>query len=90
MPESTLKSIIVLDLETHRYKPSAHNLRADEAVNLARTFTEHGRTAKVIDQEARHRAQAHWRCKPCKQAADKFAEQPETAAEESAPPASQE
>jgi hypothetical protein len=69
--ENTLKSIIVIDLETKKYKPSAHNLSPDEAVNLARTFTEHGRTAKVIDQEARHTAPAHFQCTLCREAAEK-------------------
>jgi hypothetical protein len=65
-----LKSIIVLDLETHFFKPSAHNLSDEEAVNLTQVFTENGRTAKVIDQEARHPAPAHWECELCKKAAE--------------------
>lgn len=90
MPESTLKSIIVLDLETHKYKPSGHNLRADEAVNLVHCLTESGRTGKVIDQEARHRAPVPGKCKPCKEAAEKAGNDPEAPAGESAPAASQE
>jgi hypothetical protein len=83
MNDTPLKSIIVLDLETHKYKPSGHNLGAEEAVNLARAFTENGRTAKVIDQKARHRAHFHWRCKPCMEAAEKAGNVSEAPAGES-------
>jgi hypothetical protein len=90
MAKTTLKAVALFDQETQGYRPSAHNLSADQAVGLAQNFTADGRNAKVIDQEWRHRTSDPWKCRPCKQAAEKLSEQPEAAAEESAPSASQE
>jgi hypothetical protein len=77
MTDGTLKSVIVLDPETQGYKPAAHNLTAAQAIDLVQTFIADGKKAKVIDQEQRHRSSNPRKCKPCKQAAEQSASQPE-------------
>ena len=69
MTDSTLKSVVVLDPETEGYKPAAHNLTASEALNLAEQFSGEGRTAKVLDQEERHRPSDAKKCRACQNAA---------------------
>ena len=70
MTETTLKSVVVLDPETRMFKPAAHNLAAPEAVDLVQTFSTEGRTARVIDQEHRHRSADPLKCKFCALAAE--------------------
>lgn len=74
MTDSTLKSVLVLDPETQEYKPEAHNLAASEAVNLAQQFSKENRTAKVLDQEGRHRTSDPAKCGRCKKAAETASE----------------
>jgi len=81
MTESTLKSVIVLDPETRGFKPSAHNLAASEAVNLAEQFSNENRTAKVLDQEERHRTSDSTKCRACKKAAEAASQTPNPDAE---------
>ena len=78
MTDSTLKTVVVLDPETHGYKPVAHNLAATQAVDLVQQFSLEDRTAKVIDQEQRHRTSDPTKCRPCKKAAEQVSEQTET------------
>ena len=70
MNTSTLKSVVVLDLETHRYKPAAHNLSPEEAADVALDFTARNTIARVLDQEERHRVPDATKCKACKRAAE--------------------
>lgn len=70
MTTSTLKLIVVLDPETHGFKPSAHNLTANEAVDIATHFMAQNRAAKVLDQGERHRVSDATKCKACKKAAE--------------------
>ena len=90
MTDTPLKAVALFDQETQGYKPSAHNLTAQQATDLIQNFTADGKKATVIDQDERHRRSDPWKCKPCKQAAERFAEQSETAAPESTPRPSQE
>jgi hypothetical protein len=76
MTDSTLKSVVVLDPESQAYRPSAHNLGASEAVNLAEQFSNENRTAKVLDQKARHLASDAAKCRPCKKAAEAASQTP--------------
>jgi hypothetical protein len=69
MTDSTLKSVVVLDPETEGYKPSAHNLNASEAIDLAEQISNENRTAKVINQEERHRTSDATKCRACQKAA---------------------
>lgn len=85
MPESTLKTVLVLDTETQWYKPVAHNLSPSQAVEVSTEHSVDGKTVKTIDQEKHHRAAGASRCKPCKEAAlkatDDSAAQVETPAQ---------
>jgi hypothetical protein len=90
MTDTPLQAVALFDAETQAYKPAAHNLSADEAANLMQNFTADGKQAKVMGQEERHRRSDPWKCKPCKQAAEKLAEPPATAVQPSDTPASQE
>jgi UDP-glucose 6-dehydrogenase len=69
MTDSTLKLVIVLDPETQGFKPNAHNLAASEALTLAEQFSNENRTAKVLDQEERHRTSDAKKCRACQKAA---------------------
>ncbi len=70
MNDSTLKTVVVLDPETQAYKPAAHNLAASDAIDLVQQFSGENRTAKVLNQEKRHRTPDPTRCRPCKTAAE--------------------
>ena len=69
MPESTLKTVLVLDTETQWYKPAAHNLSPSQAVDTVTEYSADGKTVKTIDQEKRHRAADASKCSSCKEAA---------------------
>jgi UDP-glucose 6-dehydrogenase len=69
MTDSTLKSVVVLDPETQGFKPNAHNLAASDALTLAEQFSNENRTAKVLDQEERHRTSDAKKCRACQKAA---------------------
>ena len=69
MTDSTLKFVIVLDPETQGYKPARHNLTASDAVALAEQFSGEKQTAKVLDQEERHRTSDAKKCRTCQKAA---------------------
>jgi hypothetical protein len=70
MTDSTLKTVVVLDPETHGYKPAAHNLIASAAEELVEQFAGENRTAKVLDQDERHRTSDPTKCGRCKKAAE--------------------
>jgi hypothetical protein len=67
--DSTLKTVVALDPETGEYKPAAHNLSASDAVDLVQKFSGENRTAKLLDQEKRHRTSDLTKCGRCKEAA---------------------
>jgi hypothetical protein len=69
MTESTLKTILVLEPKTQRYKPVAHNLNASDAADAMTEYSSKGKTAKAIDQPHTHRAANARKCKPCREAA---------------------
>jgi len=66
MTEGTLKCVILLDPETRAYKPTAHNVSANLAVE--QFSADPG--AKIIDQAERHRSVEARKCKACKKAAE--------------------
>jgi predicted Zn-ribbon and HTH transcriptional regulator len=76
MTDSTLKSVVVLDPESQAYRPSAHNLSASEAGNLAEQFSNENRTAKVLDQKDRHLVSDPAKCRACKKAAEAASQTP--------------
>jgi hypothetical protein len=69
MTESTLKLVILFDSETSEYKPSAHNLAADQAIDHVQSFTAEGRKSQIVDQDQRHRSSNPRKCKACQNAA---------------------
>jgi len=75
MTDSALKIVVVLDPETHGYKPAAHNLAATQAVDLVQQFSLEDRTAKVIDQLQHHRTPDYMKCRACTKAAEQASEQ---------------
>jgi hypothetical protein len=79
MTDSTLKTVVVLDPETRGFKPTAHNLAASDAVNLAEQFSNENRTAKVLDQREHHRTSDPTRCRPCQKAAATASQPPDDA-----------
>jgi hypothetical protein len=68
MTESPLKSVCALDSDTQTYKPVAHNMSAAQAVEQTGTH----RTAKIVDQEKRHRNPDPTKCKACKKVAEEL------------------
>ena len=70
MTDSTLETVVVLDPETQGYKPAVHNLTASAAVELAEQFAREDRTAKVLDQDERHRTSDPTKCGRCKKTAE--------------------
>lgn len=72
MNETILKTVLVLDTETHWYKPVAHNLSPSQAVDVSVNHAAGGKTVTTIDQERHHRAADASKCKPCKEAALKI------------------
>jgi hypothetical protein len=71
MIEGTLKCVILLDPETRAYKPTAHNVSA----NLAIEQFSADPGAKIIDQAERHRSAEARKCKACKKAAEEATSQ---------------
>jgi hypothetical protein len=70
MTDSTLKIVVLLDPETKGYKPAAHNLEPSGATDLVQQFSAESRTAKILDQQKRHRNPDPTKCTFCKKAAD--------------------
>jgi hypothetical protein len=68
MTESPLKSVFRLDSDTQTYKPVAHNISAAQAIEQTGTH----RTAKIVDQEKRHRNPDPTKCKACKKVAEEL------------------
>jgi hypothetical protein len=66
MTDGTLKCVILLDPETRAYKPTAHNVSANLAVE--QFSADPG--AKIIDQAERHRSAEARKCKACKKVAE--------------------
>ena len=68
MTDTLLKSVFTLDAETQTYKPVAHNLSPNEALER---FNDQP-NAKIVNQAARHRASDLAKCKACKKAAEEL------------------
>lgn len=68
MTDTLLKSVFTLDIETQTYKPIAHNLSPNEALERFNN----GPNAKIVNQPERHRASDLAKCKACKKAAEEL------------------
>lgn len=70
MVKTTSKLVLSFDAETQCFKPTAHNLSAEQAANLSHQLTEERKESRVIDQPSRHRTAELARCLLCKKAAE--------------------
>ena len=74
MSNSKLRVVVSLDAETQSYRPVAHNLSVDQAVEHVQKLQAEGTTAAIVVQEQSHRSTNVSKCKHCKQAAADFGE----------------
>src|SRR5258708_1354046 len=74
MSNSKLRVVVSLDAETQSYRPVAHNLSVDQAVEHVQKLQAEGTTAAIVVQEQSHRSTNVSKCKHCKQAAVDFGE----------------
>jgi hypothetical protein len=65
MTDTTLKSVFTLDKESQVYKPAAHNLSAEQAVERF----EGDENARILSQAERHRTSDALKCKACRKVA---------------------
>jgi hypothetical protein len=66
--DSKLKAVFILNLETQTFKPTAHNLGADLAMEQFSADP----NARVVDQTERHRNADASKCRACKKQADEL------------------
>jgi hypothetical protein len=88
MPDKPFTSVVLLDPESQEYKPTAHNLTASGAEELAKQFSGENRTAKILGQDERHRTSDPAKCGRCKKAAETASENDNTQAQTAEPVAS--
>ena len=77
MTTSNLKIVVSFDKETRAYKPAAHNLSPEQALEQVNNLQNDGIQAAILDQEGRHRTQSFHNCKFCLNAAKQFTNQQE-------------
>jgi hypothetical protein len=68
MTDTTFKSVFTLDAESQTYKPAAHNLSAEQAVERSNA----DQSTRISDQNERHRNPDPLKCKACKKAAEEL------------------
>jgi hypothetical protein len=68
MTDTTLKSVFTLDSESQTYRPVAHNLTAEQAVERFNAEE----SARISDQNERHRNPYPLKCKACKKVAEEL------------------
>jgi hypothetical protein len=68
MTDTTFKSVFTLDAESQTYKPAAHNLSAEQAVERFNA----DQSARISDQNERHRNPDPLKCKACKKTAEEL------------------
>ncbi len=78
MNDPSLKLVLSHDPKTQRYKPLAHNLTADNAIQHVHNLLDNGIGAASISQQGRHRSATPGACKLCRKAAKEFPKQLET------------
>ena len=66
MTENSLKAVLSFDPETAAFKPFAHNLTPEQAVEKMQKQDSVGTTVRIVDQENRHRTVSTDKCKSCK------------------------
>jgi hypothetical protein len=68
MTDSKLNAVFVLNSETQTFKPTAHNLGADLAMEQFSADP----NARVVDQAERHRNSDPQKCRACKQQSEEL------------------
>ena len=77
MADTSLKSVVSLDRETRAYKPIAHNLSPEAALEQVNNLQNDGNQAAILEQEGHHRTATAQKCKLCLNAAKSFTERQE-------------
>ena len=77
MADASPKSVVSLDRETRAYRPIAHNLSPEAALEQVSNSQNDGNQAAILDQEGRHRTAIAQKCKLCLNAAKSFTERQE-------------
>jgi hypothetical protein len=88
MTDKPFRTVILLDPHSQEYKPAAHNLTVPAAEELAKQFSGENRTAKILDQDERHRTSDPAKCGRCKKAAEAASGNDNTQAQTAEPVAS--
>jgi hypothetical protein len=71
MTDQKFKAVFVLNSETQSFKPTAHNLGADLAMEQFSADP----NARIIDQQERHRNPDPLKCRACKKQAEELTKQ---------------
>jgi hypothetical protein len=77
MADTSLKSVVSLDRQTRAYKPIAHNLSPEAALEQVNNLQNDGNQAAILEQEGHHRTATAQKCKLCLNAAKSFTERQE-------------
>jgi len=77
MADTSLKSVVSLDRETRAYKPIAHNLSPEAALEQVNNLQNDGNQAAILEQEGHHRTATAQKCKLCLNTAKSFTERQE-------------
>ncbi len=71
MPKEALKLVLSFEAVSQSFKPSAHNLTADQAVSYAdQLHAGDGVDSRIIEQKTRHKAASAESCSQCNKAAE--------------------
>ena len=69
------KLVVCFDPATSRYKPSAHNLNAEQAVEHAKSLETDHIQSRVLDQKRNHSGQDPKKCRACLDIAKRITEE---------------
>jgi len=69
------KLVVCFDTATSAYKPSAHNLSPEQAIDHAKALEADRTRTSVLEQEGRHRTVNPQKCRACINAAKKITDE---------------
>ncbi len=69
------KLVVCFDTATNAYKPSAHNLSPEQALDHAKALEADRTRTSVLEQEGRHRTVDPQKCRACINAAKKITDE---------------
>jgi len=81
------KLVVCLDKGTSTYKPSAHNLNAEQAVEHVKSLEADHIQSRVFDQKRNHSGHDPKKCRACLDAAKKITEEHNTRSADQQQPA---